>query len=327
MTSTRPVVLLTGATGFIGSQVLRQLAAERPGCRIRVLTRRRDLRVPAGAEVETVYGDLAVPSSLRGVCDGVQTVLHLASQIGGPAEQLRRVNEAGTVELLAEAARGGARRVLYLSTTAVYQDGVHRELTEHQAELRPGSETSRTRLAAERAVLAAGGVVIRPHLVYGTGDTWVVPALVELLERVPHWIDGGRARMSLIAVDDLARPVAALALAPWQPVPGGRIYHASHPEPVPVRELVTAVCEGLGRPLPVGEVTLAEAGRRLAAAGEDSWQRRLSLLAVEHCYRSERLWRRTGCDPGPGLASRFPDHSAWYRELICSSGELALSAV
>ncbi|KQV15433.1 MULTISPECIES: NAD(P)-dependent oxidoreductase [unclassified Kitasatospora] len=314
-------VLLTGGTGFIGSRVLALLAAgTTPEEPVRVLTHRRSLSAAEFGTVRPFHGNLADAASLYGACDGVDTVVHLASQIGGDPASLRRVNERGTEALLAEAARAGVRRVLYLSTTAVYRDGVHRNLTECQPDLVPGSETSRTRLAAERAVLAAGGVVIRPHLVYGTGDTWVVPALVDLLGRVPHWIDGGRARMSAIAVEDLARPIAALARQSWGPVPGGLVYHASHPEPITIRELATLVCGALGRPLPAGEITMERARRLLEGVGSVSWGRRLSLMAVEHRYESSRLWRRTGCDPGPGLAARFPGHVPWYRELLLPSG-------
>ncbi|WP_405018462.1 NAD-dependent epimerase/dehydratase family protein [Kitasatospora sp. NBC_00070] len=320
-------ILLTGGTGFIGSRVLGLLTAgATPENPVRVLTNRRSLPAAEFGTVQPFHGNLADAASLYGACEGVDTLVHLASQIGGDPDSLRRVNELGTKALLAEAARAGVGRVLLLSTTAVYQDGVHQDLTEYQPDLVPSSETSRTRLAAERAVLAAGGVVIRPHLVYGRGDTWVIPALVELLDRIPHWIDGGRARMSAIAVEDLARPIAALARQPWGPVPGGRIYHASHPEPVAVRELATLVCAALGRPLPSGEISVAEARRLLEGVGSAPWGRRLSLLAVEHRYRSDRLWRRTGCDPGPGLAARFPAHVPWYRELLPPSGVSASMA-
>ncbi len=163
-------------------------------------------------------------------------------------------------------------------------------------------------------MLAAGGTVIRPHLVYGTGDTWVIPAVAELMERMPHWVDGGRARISMIAVDDLARALAALALAPPDPEPGGpRIYHACHPEPVRVRELLTLAAGQLGLPLPSGDIPYAAAVERLVASDGPHWARRLSLLAVDHWYESSRLWQHTGCPPGPGLTARFAEHAPWYR--------------
>ncbi|GAA2142800.1 hypothetical protein GCM10009760_28370 [Kitasatospora kazusensis] len=262
--------------------------------------------------VEVVHGDLGDAASLRGICTGVDTVVHLASLIGGDAESCHRVNVLGTGALLAEAQRAGVRRIVQLSTTAVYRDGVHRGATESALPLEPGSVTSRTRLQAERLVLAAGGTVVRPHLVYGRGDTWVIPAVAELLGRMPHWIDGGRARVSMIAVDDLARALAALVLGPPSPG-GGQVYHACHPEPVRVRDLLTLVSGQLGLPLPSGDLPYEQAVARLVASEGAHWARRLSLLGVDHWYESSRLWQRTGCDPGPGLAGRFADHAPWYR--------------
>ncbi|MER5637816.1 NAD(P)-dependent oxidoreductase [Kitasatospora sp. NPDC002227] len=309
-------ILLTGGTGFIGGETLRLLAdpastTAHPAYSLRVLSRGEmpQPTVGAGVEIEPYRADLLDPDSLRGACTGVDTVLHLASQVGGDAELCHRVNVDGTAALLAEAARAGVRRIVQLSTTAVYRDGVHRDLTEHQAVVEPVSATSRSRMLAERLVLAAGGTVVRPHLVYGAGDTWVLPAVADLLARLPHWIDDGRARISMTAVDDLARPLAALALAPWEPVAGGRTYHACHPEPVRVRELFTLAAEALGRPAPSGSLSLAEATEAL---GGGSWGRRLSLLGVDHWYRSEELWRITGCPPGPGFAARFAEHAPWY---------------
>jgi len=310
---TGPRILVTGGTGFVGSQVLRLL----DDVPVRLLTHRR---ASEGSErVEVVQGDLGDGASLRGLCTGVDTVVHLASQIGGDPELCHEVNALGTGALLAEAARAGVRRFIQLSTTAVYRDGLHRNADERQLALEPQSVTSRSRLLAERQVLAAGGIVIRPNLVYGTGDVWVVPTLVELMTRVPHWVDGGRARLSVIAVDDLARPIAALARTPWEPA-GGQVYHACDPTPVLMRELVTVVAEQLGIELPSGEVSLAQAGNLLAASDGTSWGRRLSLLAADHWYESSRLWQRTGCAPGPGLAARFADHAPWYRSALRPSG-------
>ncbi|GAA0660829.1 hypothetical protein GCM10010193_09760 [Kitasatospora atroaurantiaca] len=307
-------ILVTGGTGFVGSQVLRLL----DGVPVRLLTHRRASEGSDRAEV--VQGDLGDGASLRGLCTGVDTVVHLASQIGGDPELCHEVNARGTSALLAEAARAGVRRFIHLSTTAVYRDGVHRNADERQLALEPQSVTSRSRLLAEQQVLAAGGIVIRPSLVYGTGDVWVVPTLVELMTRVPHWIDGGRARLSVIAVDDLARPIAALARAPWEPASGGQVYHACDPVPVLMRDLVTVVAEQVGAALPSGEVSLAQAGEMLAASDGTSWGRRLSLLAVDHWYESSRLWQRTGCTPGPGFAARFADHAPWYRSALSPMG-------
>ncbi|MFI5621694.1 NAD-dependent epimerase/dehydratase family protein [Streptomyces sp. NPDC051567] len=331
-------ILVTGATGFVGSHVTELLRAVRTagthgaagtagaarvvrtvgagGPVLRLLTHRRGSALPSSGGVETVTGDLADPASLRGICEGVTTLVHLAARIGGTEEECRAVNAEGTRALLAEAARAGVRRIVQLGTAAVYGDGPHRGEAEGLLPERPTSATSLTRLAGERLVLAAGGTVLRPHLVYGRGDRWMVPALVQLMGRLPYWVDGGRARMSLVSVDALAGAVVELALLPREASAAvrGQVLHAGHPEPVTARELVTTVARALGQALPEGERTLAQALELLGAPGDPVVRRRLSLLTVDHWYDSGRLWKLVGRGPGPRFPEAFGAYAPWYRD-------------
>ncbi|MEV7023176.1 NAD(P)-dependent oxidoreductase [Kitasatospora sp. NPDC093558] len=307
-------ILVTGATGFVGGQVARRLLRDLPGVRLRLLVH----RTPVGADLEwdgqvsLAHGDLSRPEQLAGVCDGVDTVLHLAAKIGGDERSCRAVNTEGTRALVAEARRAGVSRFLQLGTAAVYRDGAHRGEAEGELAEDPASVTSITRLAGERAVLAAGGTVLRPHLVYGEGDTWVIPTVAEMLARIPYWVDGAAARTSMISVEDLARAVVAL-VAQRTPWPQGQVLHAAHPEPVPVRELVTAVARSLELPEPRGEISSARLMAQARGVDPEVWRRRLSLLTVDHYYDSSKLWRLTGVAPGPGFAQRFAECAPWYR--------------
>ncbi|MCH0538619.1 NAD(P)-dependent oxidoreductase [Streptomyces sp. MUM 203J] len=314
MISQRIRMLVTGGTGFVGSHVVDRLA-EAPGVEVRLLTHRRELP-PHWAEraVEAVRGDLTDPGSLRGICDGVDTVLHLAAHIGGDEESCRAVNTEGTRALLAQARRAGVRRVVQLGTAAVYRDEPHRGEPEGVPAEDPVSPTSVTRLAGERLVLAAGGTVLRPHLVYGRGDTWVVPALARMLRAVPHWVDGGRARISMISADALAGALTDLALGAAPEGWRGGVLHASHPEPVTARELVTAVGGVLGLALPSGETTRERAAELLAAAGVPGSARVVSLMTTDHWYDSGRLWSMVPSSPGPAFPEAFGTYAGWYGE-------------
>ncbi|GAA3302660.1 NAD-dependent epimerase/dehydratase family protein [Streptomyces cinereospinus] len=316
-------ILVTGGTGFIGSHVvplLRRASAAPHGPALRLLTHHRPGPGATGGGPEAVPGDLADPASLHGVCEGVTTVLHLAARIGGTREECRTVNEEGTRALLAEAARAGVRRIVQLGTAAVYGDGPHRGEPEGRIAEAPVSPTSETRLAGERLVLAAGGTVVRPYLVYGEGDTWVVPGLVQLVRRLPHWVDGAAARLSLIPATVLARALAELALAPAGREPAaGRVLHAAHPEPVTLRDLVTTVCGALDLPLPAGELPLDEALRRLDAHGPGA-RRPLALVAVDRFYDSGALWSLLSTGPGAPFAQAFGDCAPWYRRALAGGG-------
>ncbi|MBO4207819.1 NAD-dependent epimerase/dehydratase family protein [Micromonospora echinofusca] len=308
-----PTVLLTGATGFIGGAVLAALRTR--DVRLRTLARRP---VPgADGVAERMRADLTRPESLRGVCDGVDVLVHAASHVGGDPRQCRLVNEEGTARLVAEAVRAGVGRVLYVSTAGVYGPGVHRGPAEDEVTRNPGSVTSASRAAAEDHVLAAGGCVLRPHLVYGPGDRWVVPALVTLLARLPGWIDGGRPRTSLIGVRDLGRVVAALATTPTPPTPG-QILHANHPQPVSIAEIGAALARQLGIRIPQGRISLAEA--RAHAARHGLPERHLELVGADHWYRSDRIWQVAACPPGAAFPRDLTHALPYYRPLLGTPG-------
>lgn len=305
-----PQIVITGGSGFIGSHVTRH--AE--GLRLPLRLMSHHTRVPAVAPgTETVPGDLRDPGSLRGLCEGAEVLIHCASQIGGPRELCEAVNERGTEALVEEAVRSGVSRIVYLSTAAVYGRGNFRQARVDDLVRNPLSDTSRTRAAAEDAVLAAGGVVLRPHLVYGAEDTKTVPGLARLYTNMPGSVEGWARRTSAIAAEDLARVLVSTALAP-----AGRltesVYHANHPEPVLWSELLRAVSSALSLPWPDSDLTTEEARAFLEERGISAHD--LDMLTSDHWFDSRPIWNAVDCDPGPGFARRFPGCASWYREVL-----------
>lgn len=298
-------LLITGAAGFTGRAVLRA-AADR---RLRLALHRTALPAPHPEDAEITHVDVVRPGTLRSLCTGVTAVVHLAAWIGGDPERCEAVNHQGTVNLLREAGRAGVGRFVYLSTAAVYGEGVHRRVGEDDLVPAPCSATSRSRHAAERAVLAAGGIVLRPFLVYGAGDAWVVPTVAALLGHVPAVIAQGRARLSMISVDDLARLIVALATGPWPP--GRAVYHANHPVPVRSGQLMAAVANVIGRDRPSMDLSYEEYVRRLPPGAPSA--RQVSLLAFDHWYESSAVWTDSRLRPGPGFRQDFANYATWYR--------------
>ncbi|MFK3982404.1 NAD-dependent epimerase/dehydratase family protein [Micromonospora sp. NPDC050397] len=284
-------ILLTGASGFVGGAVLRALRRAPGDHSIRLLTHRTPLPGPTG-EIEVVPADLARPRSLGGICDGVDTLVHLAARIGGDERSCQQVNHHGTAALVAEARRAGVTRILYLSTAAVYGDGVYRGLAEDEVPPTPVSPTSRSRLDAERVVRAADGTVLRPMFVTGKADAWFRPTLLGLLAALGNWVDEGEARLSTVDVDELARIVVAAATT--RPLRAGAVYHANHPEPVRVRDLVGAAGDFVP---PSGSVSLAEAEQILPPPFT---RRQLHLLFSDQWFDNSRLWRDLDLTPDPG---------------------------
>ncbi|HEV7626249.1 MAG TPA: NAD-dependent epimerase/dehydratase family protein, partial [Streptomyces sp.] len=217
--------------------------------------------------------------------------------------------------LMEEAARAGVRRIVHLSTTAVYGRGPHRGAAVGELDPAPGSPASRTRLAGEAHALRQGALVLRAGLVTGAGDRWVVPALAELTRRVPGYWMGGRALMSMIAVEDLANLIASAALGSpsGEPPAVHGIHHAVHPEPVRNRDLLDALAS-LGVLPPVsGELTWQQCVSLMSENPGRISERQLTLLARDHFYSADSLWRDCECDPGPGPLARLTDAAHWYR--------------
>jgi dihydroflavonol-4-reductase len=133
-------VLVTGGTGFVGANLVRELLKD--GCAVRVLARRAsDRRALEGCGVEFVVGDLLDPASLKRATAGVRVVYHVAADYrlwARDPESLFRTNVEGTRSLLAAAAGAGVARVVYTSTVGalgIPNDG------------RPGTETTPVSLA------------------------------------------------------------------------------------------------------------------------------------------------------------------------------------
>ncbi|MEY9943088.1 NAD-dependent epimerase/dehydratase family protein [Kitasatospora sp. GAS1066B] len=309
-------VVLTGAGGFIGGATLDALRRthEPDGRPVRV---RAVVRTPPPSDADRAPGvrwvtaDLTDPASLHGLFEGADAVVHAASYVGPDEATADAVNRAGTASLMARASAAGVPRLVQLSTVAVYGRGPHRGAAEDELAPAPGSVASRTRLAGEPSTLAAGGLVLRAGLVLGAGDRWVVPALADLVRRVPaHW-DGGQALLSVVAVEDLARLLTAAALAP-RPVTG--VYHAGHPAPVRNRDLLAALAEHDLLPPLAADLPWPDCLRRLRST--DGWvsERQFVLLGRDHYYRSDRAWQRLDCPPGPGPLARLDSAAAWYRD-------------
>lgn len=312
-------VLVTGSTGFVGNAVLRSLN-KRQSVRSLALMRAATVSGKSSPDgVMRVVADLQQPGSLAGICDGVEVLVHCASYVGPDPELCDRVNRAGTESLIAEAVRAGVKRIVSLSTASVYGHGPHRALPEEAVPPAPVSAASASRLAAETYVREAGGCVVRPHLVYGPGDRWVVPTLSALFQQLPGWVGGGAAVTSLIDVDALGRAVAQLAADPvsW---PAGGVLHAAHPEPVAIRDIGATLAEELGIPVPgAGDaMSLDEARAHFRQIG--ARERYLSMLSTDHWYDASRLWAATGCTPGPAFAEGLARSVPWYRQHLPQPG-------
>lgn len=169
-------VLVTGATGFLGSSIVRRLCAD--GMEVRALVRPGRELSPAG--VESSIGDVCDEASLQEAVRGVDGVVHAAARVDtkGRWEEFAEANIRGTRRVIRAAQNAGARVVVHISSLSVYavpSDGVTiTEDSPYESESDSRGHYSRSKLAADRLALAEAGrgapvVVLRPGLLYGPG--------------------------------------------------------------------------------------------------------------------------------------------------------------
>jgi UDP-glucose 4-epimerase len=259
-----PTIALTGATGFIGRHLLRELPAR--GYRVRVLLR-RPADVPPGAS-SAVVGDIAAPQNMAAALRGVDVIIHSAglahAMSGRPEDDYRAINTEATVALARAAERAGIKRFVFLSSIRA-QSGPTAEgvLTEEQ-EPQPTDPYGRSKLAAEQGLAELGidWVALRPVLVYGPGVKGNMAALLDLARsRFPLPFGGLKAQRSILGVDNLVSAVDTVLKLEG---PVRRPFIVADPEPMTVGGMVAALREGLGRGpglLPVPAALLGAAAR------------------------------------------------------------------
>jgi nucleoside-diphosphate-sugar epimerase len=234
------------------------------------------------AGAEAVRGNLDDPESLRDGMRGTEVVFHAAAKVddwGRPAD-FERVNVEGTKNVLWAMRYSGVPRVVHVSTAFVLADGRPLVGVDEAAPhpRRPAGWLNRTKLDAERAVLAAGEdglepLVVRLAFVWGPGDTVWLPRFVEAVRTGRfRWVGGGR---HLLSTTHVANAAHGLMLAADRGRPG-EIYFLTDGPPVVFRELVTRYLATAGVTPPHRSVPPG-AARALAAASEAVW----SLFGVK----------------------------------------------
>ncbi|OII06112.1 nucleoside-diphosphate sugar epimerase [Curtobacterium sp. MCBA15_007] len=243
-------VLVTGASGFLGQATA--AAVRDAGHEVRTFQRR-----PSGvAGVQDVAGTMTDDTALARAVDGVEAVVHLAAKVslaGDPAD-FARVNVDGTRSLLRAARAAGVARFVFVSSPSVAHTGsslVGADAGPAEPS-RARGDYARTKAAAELLALDADApdfavVAVRPHLVWGPGDTQLVGRIVERARagRLPL-LDSGAALIDTLYVDNAATAmVAALEHATDDGV-HGNAYVVTNGEPRPVADLLAGICTASG---------------------------------------------------------------------------------
>ncbi len=267
---------VTGGSGFIGGRLIERL--HREGHAIRALARSEAAAaVVTERGAQAVAGELGDAGSMRAGAEGCEFAVHAAATLGdwGEPEEFERGNVIGTENALRACADAGVRRFVHVGTEAALMAGRALVNVDETAPLRPDSPAlySATKARAEQAVRAANSegfetVVVRPRFVWGTGDTTLLPSIVELAKSGRFaWIAGGR---HLTATTHVENTVEGLLLGAHRGRPG-EVYFVTDGDPVVFREFVTQLLETQGVEAPSRNLPRPLAGA-LAGVGEGAWR-------------------------------------------------------
>ncbi len=319
-------VLVTGASGFLGRAVAARIASA--GHEV-VTFQRRASGVPG---VTDRLGSIGVPASVARAASGVDAVVHLAAKVslaGDPAD-FDAVNVGGTRSLLQAAEDAGVSRFVYVSSPSVAHAGASivglDALPADPAGAR--GDYARTKAAAELIALGADSprlrvVAVRPHLVWGPGDTQLVARIVDRARRGRLPLLGhGAALIDTTYIDNAVSAIAA-ALERADAV-HGRAYVITNGEPRPVAELLAGMCAAAGVPAPAWRVP-AVLARGTGSLIEAAWRVRPGVdeppmtrflaeqLSTAHWFDQRRTRAELDWTPEVSLDEGFRRLAASYR--------------
>jgi UDP-glucose 4-epimerase len=306
------LIALTGATGFIGQFLLRELP--RRGHRVRVLLRRpSDVPMPAAG---AVIGDLLRPQNLSAALENVDAVIHSAGigygMTGIPEDDYRMLNTEATVGLARAGRRAGVKRFIFLSSIRAQSGQTADTVLTEADEPSPTEPYGRSKLAAERALaeLDLDWVALRATLVYGPGAKGNIERLMQLARSPwPLPLASVKARRSLLALENLA---AAIDIVLRASAPLRRPLIVSDMEALTIGEMIAAMRAGLSRPpriFPFPETLLQ--GLLRARGQDERYRSAFGSLVANPSALVSLGWRPQVTTPiGLGELMRMSNNSA-----------------
>lgn len=323
--------LVTGAGGFLGGAIARRLLAR--GWAVRSFARGEYPEL-AATGVECVRGDLADDEAVTEAVAGCDLVFHVAAKAGawGPESEYYQANVVGTHNVLAACRAMAVRRLIHTSSPSVVHGGDH---------IRGGDERlpyadhydapyPRTKAMAEQAVLASNDgelatVALRPHLIWGPGDTQLVPRIVARARAGRLRLVGdGSNLVDSVYIDNAADAhlAAADVLAP-ESACAGRAYFITNGEPLPLRELINGIVGAAGLPPVTRSIPLRaavavgaalEVFHHLARPSIEPLMTRFLArqLATDHWFDITAAKRDLGWEPKVSVAAGFDRLRQWF---------------
>ena len=292
-------VLVTGASGFLGGNLVPRLLRE--GEQVRALVRSTAKAAPVAAlGAEVAVGEVTDRAALASALDGVDAVYHLAGRLftpGVPEAEYYRTHVEGTRVLLESVGNHPVKRIVYCSTTGVLGVTGNQPASE-DAPPAPTNAYEATKWEAEQLVRSSierglPAAIVRPGLVYGPGDLHLLGFFRSIQRGLFRPIGAQPVWLHPIFIDDL---VEAMWRCGQDQRAIGECFHIAGREPVTLVTLATAIAEALGVDPPSGTIPMLAA--RLVATAGDLLPGRLKTLAPLTGSRLEFLTNSRVYDVG-----------------------------
>jgi nucleoside-diphosphate-sugar epimerase len=326
------LILITGATGLVGSHVAEQ--ARKRGHQVRAIVRQpsqcSDLK---SWGVELVEGDMTNRDSLINAAKGATVIVHCAAKVGdwGPTDDYRAVNVEGLRYLLEAAESSGSlKRFVHISSLGVYPACDHFGTDEFTPVSMTGIDGyTLTKVEAENLVRdhirdhRLPAVILRPGFIYGPRDRTILPKVLARLKSGGFkFLGDGRQLLNNIYVGNL---VTAIFLAMEKDDVVGELFNITDGRLVSRREFIGTICEAAGLPtptkcvpLPVAKTLakLMEAVYRLLGKQEAPLlsSARIKFLGLNLDYSIEKAKRQLGYNPPTDFSDAMRASVAWCRE-------------
>jgi dihydroflavonol-4-reductase len=315
------MILVTGATGFIGSHLVETLCASGDAVRCLVRPKRRTRSLPVSVEV--AEADLVTGAGLDEALRGVDGVIHLAGVTKALAASDYYTGNARATEALARAARSRPLRFVHVSSLAAIGPSHGNLPVLEDDEPHPLTHYGRSKLEAERVIreLLPQAVIVRPPVVYGPRDTDVFQLLKSISKGLVLEIAGGERWFSAIYVGDLVDGILAALRSPGAV---GRSYFLTNAKPASWSELASAAAAIMNRRPRVVRVPVAVAnGVGFCAEIWSRVTRRPGIVSREKIREAQcEAWicdhRRAEAElpflAATPLAEGLARSLAWYKE-------------
>jgi len=322
----KELMLVTGANGYVGQAVVDLLVQMNVPVRAMVRDRAKGKALERPG-VELVVADLQDKESLRRAVQGVYGIFHIGAifrQAGLPESDFFDINAEGTRRLFDVAIEAGVKRIIHCSTGGVLGH-VHTPPGNENSPYNPGDMYQRSKLEGEKIAMEyyrsgkMRGVVIRPAMIYGPGDTRNLKLFKMIARKKFFYVGPGKQHVHFVDVRDLAR---SFILAMEHEEQNAQIYHIPGERAVPLTDMVNFVADYLAVPrpwlhLPVKPIqlvgTLCEVICTPLRIQPPIYRRRVDFFTKNRHFDGSKAARELGYKPAKPFEEEVKEVTDWYR--------------